>query len=187
MTRTWEPPRVQLPPSLPPDLPFQPINLQTADLSEMVAQCEIDHAVGPVLHTPGGSVAGYQRWERFRDQHLSAYARVRNNPLAGGVSRLSPYLHYGMVAPQRVGARSCSAWRRRCRQVSRRVTNLAGNLPTHSVFIATITTRRPRYQRGPLKHWLPTRLIDARPCFPGRRWPVRRRKMCCGTRLKSRS
>ena len=29
-------------------LPFEPIDLQSADLAELVASCQIDHAVGPV-------------------------------------------------------------------------------------------------------------------------------------------
>ena len=30
------------------------------------------------------------------------YARLRNNALVDGVSRMSPYLHYGMVSPMRI-------------------------------------------------------------------------------------
>lgn len=83
-------------------LPFQPLDLQEADLSVLVARCEIDHSVGPVVDTVGGSDFGYQRWNKFRSEHLSTYAKRRNNALLNGVSRMSPYLHYGMVSPFRI-------------------------------------------------------------------------------------
>ncbi|MEM8883226.1 MAG: NAD(P)-binding protein [Planctomycetota bacterium] len=63
----------------------------------------IDHGVGPVPHTIGGSEAGYARWNEFREHGLRAYARRRNDAARpDGVSRLSPYLHYGMVSPFRI-------------------------------------------------------------------------------------
>ena len=87
---------------VPEDLPFQPVDLQAANIAELVSQCEIDHAIGPVPHTVGGSTAGYERWNQFKEQRLSKYARLRNNALVDGVSRMSPYLHYGMVSPMRI-------------------------------------------------------------------------------------
>ncbi|MEM9354694.1 MAG: FAD-dependent oxidoreductase [Pseudomonadota bacterium] len=102
LTREWMPVVPELSSALPSDLPFQPIDLQVAELHNLVAECEIDHTISPVPHTTGGSVAGYDRWNRFKDTKLSRYAKTRNNPLADGVSRLSAYLHYGMVAPQRI-------------------------------------------------------------------------------------
>jgi photolyase PhrII len=87
---------------VPDDLPFEPVDLPTANIAELVSQCEIDHSIGPVPHTIGGSNAGYERWHRFKKQGLSQYARLRNNPLIDGVSRMSPYLHYGMVSPMRI-------------------------------------------------------------------------------------
>ena len=84
------------------DLPFESLDLSSIKLSELVAECEIDHAIGPVPHTVGGSVAGYARWDRFKEEQLVEYAKTRNDPLLDGVSRLSPYLHYGMVSPMRV-------------------------------------------------------------------------------------
>ena len=35
------------------------------------ARYAVDHAVGPVPHTVGGSMAGQQRWRRFRDDGLA--------------------------------------------------------------------------------------------------------------------
>lgn len=93
-----------------PDLPFEPLDLAVADLDALVARCGIDHAVAPVPHTPGGSQAGYRRWREFVDSgRLAAYARTRNDPLRDGVSRMSPYLHYGQVSPFRIAREAMAA------------------------------------------------------------------------------
>ena len=95
-------------PFVPADLPFEPVRLATADIPSLVAACEIDHGVGPVPHTRGGSVAGYARWEAFsRSGRLARYAAKRNDATIDGVSRMSPYFHYGMVSPLRI-ARTCA-------------------------------------------------------------------------------
>lgn len=87
---------------MPDHLPFDPVDVRSCDLASLVADCEIDHAIGPVPHTPGGSVAGYRRWDAFRRRGLKYYGKRRNDPLSDGVSRLSAYLHYGMVSPLRI-------------------------------------------------------------------------------------
>jgi photolyase PhrII len=89
-------------------LPFESIDLVQTSIPEWVAQCDIDHTVGPVVDTEGGSTAGYQRWNRFRESGLGKYAKTRNSPLIDGVSRMSAYLHYGMVSPLRI-AREAAA------------------------------------------------------------------------------
>ena len=87
----------------PSDLPFEPIDIDSLDIPALVSRCAIDHRVGPVPHTRGGSRAGYARWDRFVERGLRSYARLRNNPLAThGVSRMSAYLHYGHVSPMRI-------------------------------------------------------------------------------------
>ncbi|NNE68906.1 MAG: NAD(P)-binding protein [Rhodothermales bacterium] len=83
-------------------LPFSPVDW-THPIPTLVSRCEIDHSVGPVHQTPGGSVEGYRRWEAFRTDGLSTYHRQRNNAALDGVSRLSPYLHHGFVSPFRIG------------------------------------------------------------------------------------
>ncbi|MEM8488390.1 MAG: NAD(P)-binding protein [Bacteroidota bacterium] len=93
------------------NLGFAPTDLEIADIAALCASCQIDHAVGPVPHTQGGSTAGYHRWELFKSFGLSAYARSRNDPTISaprGVSRLSPYLHHGHVSPFRI-AREAAA------------------------------------------------------------------------------
>lgn len=87
-----------------PTLPFEPVDLSAADLPELVSQCRIDHTVGPVADTRGGSAAGYTRWREFVESgRLDRYDRSRNEPARGdGVSRMSAHLHYGMVSPMRL-------------------------------------------------------------------------------------
>ena len=86
-----------------PTLPFTPVDPATMDIAALVAACRIDHGVAPVSHTRGGSDAGYARWRAFvRDGGLANYARARNDVLRDGTSRLSPWLHYGMISPFRV-------------------------------------------------------------------------------------
>ena len=87
-------------PFVPSGLSFEPVDLQAADLPELIAACEIDHSVVPVGHTPGGSVAGNKRWDGYVADGLKQYAATRNGAdREGSVSRMSPYLHYGMVSP----------------------------------------------------------------------------------------
>lgn len=59
----------------------------------------IDTSVPPCSQTHGSTTSGQQRWNRFRQLHLSNYAKLRNNickPHA--VSRMSCYLNYGCVS-----------------------------------------------------------------------------------------
>lgn len=83
-------------------LPFQSLDLANDDLQDLIARCRIDHSVGPIAGTKGGSRAGYDRWQTFVADGLNQYDQRRNNPLQNGVSRLSAYLHYGMVSPFRI-------------------------------------------------------------------------------------
>lgn len=88
---------------LPDDLPVEPVDLGDAAIPELVARCDIDHAVGPIPGTTGGRQAGYQRWAAYRDEHLDDYNRRRNTPTdPEGVSRMSAYLHWGHVSPFRM-------------------------------------------------------------------------------------
>ncbi len=72
------------------------------DITAAVQQCEIDHSVAPVAFG-GGSVAAAERLTRFIAGELAPYAERRNEAsVHDGTSRLSPYLHFGQIAPARV-------------------------------------------------------------------------------------
>lgn len=91
------------PPPFTGELPFEPTPLSDSDLAELVGGCEIDHSVAPVPGMHGGSRAGYERWECWKERGLPRYHRRRNDATdRDGVSRLSPWLHYGMVSPPRI-------------------------------------------------------------------------------------
>jgi photolyase PhrII len=108
--RPW-PELETVPPAWPGPLPFTPVEPGGADLASLCARCAIDHSLGPVTHTRGGSIAGYQRWEAFKREGLATYHRLRNDAAVDwprGVSRLSAYLHHGQVSPFRI-AREAAA------------------------------------------------------------------------------
>ncbi|TWU59481.1 Deoxyribodipyrimidine photo-lyase [Rubripirellula tenax] len=90
-------------------MPFVSMNLQDACLSKLIGQCRIDHSIAPVIDTPGGSRAGYARWEAYKAGGLARYADRRNDAADhDGPSRMSGYLHFGMVSPLRL-ARQANA------------------------------------------------------------------------------
>jgi photolyase PhrII len=93
-------------------LGFDAIDFTGADIAGLCATCQIDHTVGPVAHTPGGSTAGYARWDMFKKKGLKGYARLRNDAairFPRGVSRMSPYLHHGHVSPFRIAREAARA------------------------------------------------------------------------------
>ncbi|MBS2011419.1 MAG: FAD-dependent oxidoreductase [Deltaproteobacteria bacterium] len=95
-----------------PALPFEPIDAESLDdraIARLVAECEIDHGVGPVRELRGGSVAGYARWDLFKAEGLARYAARRNDAAIDGTSRLSPWLHYGHVSPLRIAREASEA------------------------------------------------------------------------------
>jgi deoxyribodipyrimidine photo-lyase len=49
---------------------------------------------------PAGEDAAHRRWRDFRDHDLAAYRSERNRPDRDGTSRLSPYLHLGVLHPR---------------------------------------------------------------------------------------
>jgi hypothetical protein len=86
-------------------LGFDPVDLAKTDIAACCARCRIDHSVGPVAHTKGGSHAGYDRWEQFKRHGLPDYDQTRNDAaiaFPSGVSRMSAYLHHGHVSPFRI-------------------------------------------------------------------------------------
>jgi deoxyribodipyrimidine photo-lyase len=64
-------------------------------LGELPTAPEVDAA----LPTPTEEAAR-AAWHRFRDDGLADYDRTRNDPGADTTSRLSPYLHLGLIHPR---------------------------------------------------------------------------------------
>ncbi len=90
-------------------LPFAGVDFERQSIADLVASCCIDHGIGPIRDTRGGSTAGYERWRAFQKSGLRSYANRRNDALIDGVSRMSAYLHYGMVSPLRLAREARSA------------------------------------------------------------------------------
>jgi len=94
------------------DIPFASVDLVDSNatrIAVIVAECAIDHSIGPVADTCGGSQAGYARWNEFKQHVLAKYAARRNSIEVDGVSRMSAYLHYGMVSPMRIAREASQA------------------------------------------------------------------------------
>lgn len=91
-------------------LPDQPLlkNLTPVDLP---GNPEVLNEIPPVikrlgvtaLTSPydweGGENAAAKQLETFIQKHLAGYATQRNDPNAGALSNLSPYLHFGQISP----------------------------------------------------------------------------------------
>ena len=78
------------------------LDIAQCDIGGEVAQCEIDHRIAAVP-TTGGLTAARERLESFIDTALPSYSARRRNPSdTEGSSRLSPYLHFGMISPAEI-------------------------------------------------------------------------------------
>lgn len=77
-----------------PDLEVpEPDGRALAVLEEAVADA-------PFALPPAGEDAAWRRWHDFRRDELDSYATERDRPDHDGTSRLSPYLHLGVLHPR---------------------------------------------------------------------------------------
>lgn len=60
-----------------------------------------DHTVPAVDWLMPGEKAALKKMEAFAKQGLKSYSQTRNDPNLDGQSNISPYLHFGHIAPQR--------------------------------------------------------------------------------------
>jgi deoxyribodipyrimidine photo-lyase len=68
------------------------------NIADLIARCEIDHAVAPSTAFPGGRRAAEQRLAHFLEHNLRRYAKLNREPSAEATSGLSPYLHFGQIS-----------------------------------------------------------------------------------------
>ena len=91
------------------DLPLSVVDPRSFAISALVQPCNVDHTVAPVA-SRGGLTAARQRLDAFVSNGLTDYCRRRTLPSdAGGTSRLSAHLHYGMISPLEVYTAARSA------------------------------------------------------------------------------
>jgi deoxyribodipyrimidine photo-lyase len=96
------PPKRALSHSVLASLGVQWLDLASCDIGAEVARCEIAHEVGAVP-IQGGLATARRHLRDFAANGLHAYAQRRRNPSdTNGSSRLSPFLHHGMISPLEV-------------------------------------------------------------------------------------
>jgi deoxyribodipyrimidine photo-lyase len=71
-------------------------------IREWVASCAIDHRIAPSPVYRGGELTARARLRAFVADRLARYPEARNDPSVEGTSGLSPYLHFGQIAPLEV-------------------------------------------------------------------------------------
>jgi deoxyribodipyrimidine photo-lyase len=72
------------------------------DVPNLLDSLPLDRDVPPVVWIKPGEQAAREHLKRFLSEKLAHYDRDRNDPAKEGQSDLSPYLHFGQIAPQRV-------------------------------------------------------------------------------------
>ena len=88
-----------------PELPVFPASNLTGfapiDWTAARAMVTTDPTVPPVSTIPPGTAAAGAVLDTFLAERLPVYAERRNDPNAQATSGLSPYFHFGQIAPQR--------------------------------------------------------------------------------------
>lgn len=80
-----------------PDLQFPDfVSLQ------VIKTLKINFDVEEVDWLESGEAAAHKTLQKFISKKLDAYNKMRNDPNAGALSNLSPYLHFGQIAAQRI-------------------------------------------------------------------------------------
>ncbi|HEV7705301.1 MAG TPA: hypothetical protein VGO46_13460, partial [Gemmatimonadaceae bacterium] len=96
-------PRLSVSDALAASVSVDWLDLAHVDIETEVARCEIDHDVGAVAEVKGGLRAARARLEEFVSDGLDAYDERRREPSdEGGSSRLSRWLHFGMISSAEV-------------------------------------------------------------------------------------
>ncbi len=72
------------------------------DWGRLLAGVQADPQVAPVTWCRPGAAAAREQLQTFLDERLARYHLDRNDPTRHGLSDLSPYLHFGQIAAQRV-------------------------------------------------------------------------------------
>jgi deoxyribodipyrimidine photo-lyase len=72
------------------------------DVTKLLDTLHMDRTVPPVTWLNPGEQAARKHLKQFLTKKLTHYERDRNDPNRDGQSDLSPYLHFGQIAPQRV-------------------------------------------------------------------------------------
>ncbi len=78
-------------------------SLDPENIEGILGQLAIDMSVPPVsVFFKGGPSEAKKRLRRFIRKHLVNYEKNRNQPQTDDISQMSPYLHFGQIAPVRL-------------------------------------------------------------------------------------
>jgi deoxyribodipyrimidine photo-lyase len=69
------------------------------DLDESLSKLGIDRSVKRVNGLRGGTGEAKRHLKIFSEEKLDRYPELRNDPTLDGLSRMSPYLHFGQISP----------------------------------------------------------------------------------------
>jgi deoxyribodipyrimidine photo-lyase len=84
-------------------------DLDPADPEGNLRVLNVDRSVPPSSRFRGGTAAARARLRMFLAEKLSGYAAGRNEPAAGQISGMSPYLHFGQISPVELALAVASA------------------------------------------------------------------------------
>ncbi len=99
---------VDLPPVLPHPVPW-PHHAPSPDWKAAAASIAAAGGGPAITWLEPGEAAAHAALQRFLDRRLAAYDTARNDPTLDGQSDLSPYLHFGHLAPQRAAFAAVSS------------------------------------------------------------------------------
>jgi len=89
-------------PALTPQAMSWPSPLPAVDWAAAEASLAVDRSIGVAEAVAPGPAAARRALDAFLSGSLDGYTKRRNDPNADGQSGLSPYLHFGQIAPARV-------------------------------------------------------------------------------------
>ena len=99
-----------------PELPVWPaanlVGFPPVDWAAVRRTITADPDPAPLPAPVPGPAAAREALDTFIRERLAAYAEQRNDPNAGATSGLSPYFHFGQLAPQRAALAALEARRR---------------------------------------------------------------------------
>lgn len=88
-----------------PDLAYHPHDFYQKpikyDYDEILDTVDVDRSVKPPSWITPGPAAGIEMLRVFIEKKLNGYSKSRNDPTKDCLSNLSPYFHFGQLAPQR--------------------------------------------------------------------------------------
>ncbi len=84
-------------------------SFDVSDPAAALKKLELDFSTGPVEGISGGQIEADRVLEFFIGRRLDRYDEYQRDPVLGGASGLSPYLHFGQISPLDIALRVIDA------------------------------------------------------------------------------